>query len=571
MSSASSQEGHEERGEGLCWTRRLRERGKKRVLEFCAEVEVEAFAPDVRVVKHKVDKGDEALESIPEHISDELDKLFVKSWSRKHRRNFRARARFQSLTKQETQAGTTQDPGGIGVDHLQSSPKEALREAKMADPTVNKSREILEAEVPLVNGWYVVLNEHDSSSIELSTSKSSDGKSIARSVQDSLAFGGRSEDRVQADIPSVPPESSHFEAVHVESDEQIHLVLHLCIESNREQSADLNPITSTSASFPVERVHSLRMEPLSGVLKSACSVSPRAQAPSFACCELGVVTSTSAKARDSVVSKPLSKASENMLGSTEEPTSQEIVGLIVTDVEEDRGCNDSAEELVHGASRDFPENVLIQVVDRETSERMTDEDVEVHEIAACKEVDREMMVDGRKDSVCTKIDKQIVIEVGELNLSYQVNKETVQVVQESLTFREVGKQKVVEVRDFGHESNRKGELEGQERLVHDDIAREKIPDFQGHSHSLCTEVKPHEVNEREVCKKIAEEQVFELRQRTGCCENTATYADSEDRNSSAFADPFTTLEDEQTQSSADDKQRFEGQRGHLPNFEDLDR
>ncbi|OAE33777.1 hypothetical protein AXG93_4783s1000 [Marchantia polymorpha subsp. ruderalis] len=135
----------------------------------------------------------------------------------------------------------------------------------------------------------------------------------------------------------------------------IHLVLHLCIESNREQSADLNPITSTSASFPVERVHSLRMEPLSGVLKSACSVSPRAQAPSFACCELGVVTSTSAKARDSVVSKPLSKASENMLGSTEEPTSQEIVGLIVTDVEEDRGCNDSAEELVHGASRDFPE------------------------------------------------------------------------------------------------------------------------------------------------------------------------------------------------------------------------
>ncbi|OAE19883.1 hypothetical protein AXG93_1130s1360 [Marchantia polymorpha subsp. ruderalis] len=525
MSSVSSQEGHEERGEGLCWTRRLRERGKKRVLEFCAEVEVEAFAPDVRVVKHKVDKGDEALESIPEHISDELDKLFVKSWSRKHRRNFRTRARFQSLTKQETQAGTTQDPGGIGVDHLQSSPKEALREAKMADPTVNKSKEILEAEVPLVNGWHVVLNEHDSSSIELSTSKSSDGKSIARSVQDSLAFGGRSEDRVQADIPSVPPESSHFEAVHVESDEQIHLVLHLCIESNREQSADLNPITSTSASFPVERVHSLRMEPLSGVLKSACSVSPRAQAPSFACCELGVVTSTSAKARDSVVSKPLSKASENMLGSTEEPTSQEIVGLIVTDVEEDR---------------------------------------------ACKEVDREMMVDGRKDSVCTKIDKQIVIEVGELNLSYQVNKETVQEVredmrssevvkevvkvkehavcskviiegvvenpenkvqnvverqnflkvQESLTFREVGKQKVVEVRDFGHESNRKGELEGQERLVHDDIAREKIPDFQGHSHSLCTEVKPHEVNEREVCKKIAEEQVFELRQRTGCCESS---------------------------------------------------
>lgn len=53
--------------------------------------------------------------------------------------------------------------------------------------------------------------------------------------------------------------------------------------------------------------------------------------------------------------------------------------------------------------------------------------------------------------------------------------------------------------------------------------------------------------------------------------DTATDADSEDRNSSAFADPFTTLEDEQTQSSADDKQRFEGQRGHLPNFEDLDR
>ncbi|KAL3684933.1 hypothetical protein R1sor_002955 [Riccia sorocarpa] len=151
----SPDERHDDRGSGQTWTSRLRERGKKRVLEFCSEVEVEAFAANPRVVKQKTEKEDKTLEGTALPSAEDLDDLLVLRWSRRNPRKTRTRSRFPNLAK-EPQAENVGEPCEVEInesmsmleDEQREGPTAAARKTEQEDPESLQAGFLVSEELP---------------------------------------------------------------------------------------------------------------------------------------------------------------------------------------------------------------------------------------------------------------------------------------------------------------------------------------------------------------------------------------------------------------------------------------
>ncbi|KAL2653127.1 hypothetical protein R1flu_021255 [Riccia fluitans] len=485
----SPDERHDEHGSGLTWTSRLRERGKKRVLEFCAEVEVEAFAPNPRVVKQRTEKVDETFDDTSLPSSQELDDLLVLRWSRRNPRKLRTRSRFPSLMKGEPHAGNVGEPCmkgephvgnvgepcGGGVDECRSIPEDEHREVPSVETTAARKNEKEEREELLQNGRHVPEELFDPSVPESAVQMGASGACEAAEAANAKAAGL---DRVRTDSSSI----SLDEMQEGRIDGQITDIMMADVESSSSHKEEVE-----EKSVEVE-------------VREKCSSCPQ---------DIAVETTQY---------NACNRLTEEVEAEGCIQNFQEVV-----EVWKPVGCNEGArQEVVVSCT-----NQICTLSDPEAS-------VQIQEHKAHNEVTHEISLANDEQRVSDELLKEKLVEtacnpgittsetvgVSHRSISEETTSEKALIVQER-ALQSAEREKLVEVRsnELWSETFREGMHESQENLDHSELSKEKIP--QGEGKKFCngsSSPTAFEDNAPTVCSEVVEERLFLMTNGSPRCE-----------------------------------------------------